>query len=97
MRLKREKVLDAVINALREAQQNVVNELEQINESTRPIGDLRDFDSLTSVMVTVHCLVTLGIKDLPSSSSLFITRRGDALTVGEVADRIIMENDKEER
>jgi hypothetical protein len=95
MKLTREKVLNAVVNALREAQQNVVGELEQINERTRPIGDLRDFDSLTSVMVTVHCLVTLGIEDIPSSPSLFITKRGDALTVGEVADRIIKEIDNE--
>jgi hypothetical protein len=46
-------------------------------------------------MVTVHCLVTLGIEDIPSSPSLFITKRGDALTVGEVADRIIKEIDNE--
>ena len=95
MKLTRDKVLGALVDALREAQQNVSDEPEQITENTRPIGDLRDFDSLTSVMVTVHCLVTLGIEDIPSSPSLFITKRGGALTVGEVADRIIKENEKE--
>ena len=89
MKLTRARVVKALVTGLREAQQDIVNEPEQIDESTRPIGDLEYFDSLTSVEVTLHCLTALGIKDLPSSSSLFISKRNEALTVGEVADRIM--------
>lgn len=89
MKLTRERVIEALVTALREAQQDIVTEPEEINESTRPIGDLKDFDSLTSVEVTVHCLAALGIEDLPSFPSLFISKRNEALTVGEVADRIM--------
>lgn len=89
MELNREMVLKALIDALQRAQQDIVEKPEQITESTQPIGDLQDFDSLTSVEVTVRCLDTLGFDETPSFSSLFISKQKEALTVGEVANRIL--------
>lgn len=89
MKLTREIVLDELINALQKAQQDIVEEPEQIDEDTIPIGDLGDFDSLTSVEVTVRCLVNLGFDELPPFPTLFINKKNEALTVGQVADRIL--------
>ncbi len=89
MNLTREKVVEVLVSALLEAQEDIDDTPQLINENTRPIGDLRDFDSLTSVEVTLYCLVTLGFEELPSFPTLFISKGSDALTVGEVADRIM--------
>lgn len=89
MKLTREIVLDELINALQEAQQDIVEEPEQIDEDTIPIGDLGDFDSLTSVEVTVSCLDNLGFDEFPSFPTLFINKKNEALAVGQVADRIL--------
>lgn len=89
MRLTREKVLESLVDTLMESQMDMADEPEQIDETTRPIGDLLQFDSLTSVVVTLHCLTALGFEELPSFPSLFIDKRGEALTVGEAADRIM--------
>lgn len=87
--MTREEVVEILISALQEAQQDIDDEPEEITESTRPIGDLRYFDSLASVVVTVHCLAALKWEDHPSFPSLFLTKSREALTVGEVADRIM--------
>ncbi len=97
MKMTREKVVEILINALQEAQQDIVDDPEEITESTRPIGDLMHFDSLASVVVTVHCLVALGWNDPPSFPSLFLGKPSEALTVGEVADRIMRLKKRQER
>jgi hypothetical protein len=89
MDITREKVVEVLVNALLEAQQDIVGSPELITENTRPIGDLKDFDSLTSVEVTLSCLSALGFEDLPSFPSLFISKQSESLTVSEVADRIM--------
>ena len=89
MKLSRQEVVGVLVNALREAQQDLSEELETIDEGTRPIGDLKAFDSLASVQVAVHCLDALDIGLTLSFPSLFIGRQNNALTVGEVADRIM--------
>lgn len=89
MKLTRGKILETLASALLEAQQDVTDSPEEITESTRPIGDLQGFDSLASVGVTLHCLIDLGFEKLPSFPSLFIGKQNNALTVGEVADRIL--------
>jgi len=89
MKMSRERVVEVLINALREAQQDVVEGREIISERTRPIGDLKDFDSLASVQVTVHCLDSLEIGSALSFPTLFIGSQNNALTVGEAADRIM--------
>ena len=88
MALNREKVLQVVVQALTEAQYDMQDNKEII-ESTRPIGDLKYFDSLASVSVTVYCLASLGYKDPLKLPSLFIDKAGNALTVGDVVDGIL--------
>ena len=94
MKLTREKILEVLITVLHEIQAVIVHQPERITEDTVPIGDLYDFDSLTSVEVTVDVLVTLGFKEseFPSYPSVFISRQQKALTVGQVADRILRLN-----
>ncbi len=91
MKLARKKVLDVLIKVLQEMQQEIHEEPEQITEDTIPIGDLYQFDSLASVAATVSTLVALGFKTdkFPSYPSLFINDQNGALTVGQVADRVL--------
>lgn len=89
MKLTREIVLEELVNALQEAQRDIVDKPVQIDENTSPIGDLLHFDSLTSVEVTVRCLVGLGFDEFPSFPTLFINKQNEVLTVGQVADRIL--------
>ena len=59
----------------------------QISESTCPIGDLEQFDSLNGVEATVELSDRLGI-DLPGINA-FVNESGTkALTVSEIADGI---------
>jgi hypothetical protein len=89
MPLTRQEVLAALLEALTQAQLDVTHEPEPIDEATRPIGDLLQFDSLTSVVVTLHCFTTLGIEHMPSIPSIFIDKQNRSLTVSEVVDRIL--------
>jgi acyl carrier protein len=96
MELTRNKIVDALITALIGIQQNIVDEPERISEETVPIGDLYNFDSLASVEATVNVLVILGFEfdEFPSYPSLFISKQQKALTVGQVADRILRLNSR---
>lgn len=89
MTISRDDALALVIQTLGEVQRDIVDGSEEINAQTRPIGDLQDFDSLTSVCATILCLEKLGISDPLEFPSLFIDKGGNALTVDEVADRIV--------
>jgi len=89
MELNREKVLQVVVQALTEAQYEIDDSNTKIIESTRPIGDLKYFDSLASVDVTIHCLESLGYKEPLKLQSLFIDKDGNALTVGDVVNIIL--------
>jgi len=91
MEIKREDVLKVVVDALKAAQYDIQEVEIEILESTKPIGDLKYFDSLTSVYVTVVCFDSLGLghDDPMKIPSLFIDSKGNALTVGEVVDRVL--------
>ena len=89
MEISREEVLQIVINALNEAQEDLCEDSIEIVEETRPIGGLACFDSLTSVAVTVRCLDALDYDDELSMPTLFIDKNGTFLTVGEVVDRFL--------
>jgi|GEM_PF-2001634 len=91
MKLARERILDLLIAVLQDIQQDIVEEPEPISENTVPIGDLQNFDSLASVEATIAVLARLGfgVDEFPSFPSLFISGQQSALTVGEVADRIL--------
>jgi hypothetical protein len=89
MELTREKAVEILIDVLVEAQQDMPDATKEINASTNPIKDLKDFDSLASVLATVHCFDALEFdmgNELPFIS-LFV-KNNKALTVGEAADRI---------
>lgn len=96
MNLTRDRILDTLIAVLQEIQQYIVDEPERVSEDTVPIGDLSDFDSLASVEATVDVLVALGfeVDEFPSYPSLFISRQQRALTVGQIADRILRLNSR---
>lgn len=91
--MDRKEILEGLLAMLRESQEDVGEEADDINEMTRPIGELRSFDSLTGVMVTARCYEKFGIETNVKGISLFVgeNKRGCpyALTVGEIADRII--------
>jgi hypothetical protein len=91
--MDRKEAIKVLVSILREYQDNIGEEVDELNESTRPIGDLRSFDSLTGVMATVHCYEKFHIESDIKGISLFVgkNQRGlpCALTVGEIADRII--------
>ena len=89
MELSREDVLNVVVNALNEAQEDFPDEAINIVEGTKPIGELAYFDSLASVVVTIRCLDALDYDDEPPMPTLFIDKNGKYLSVGEVADRIL--------
>jgi hypothetical protein len=91
MKINREDVLKVVVDALKAAQYDIQEEETEIIESTKPIGDLKYFDSLTSVYVTAVCFDSLGLghDDPMKMPSLFIDSKGNALTVGEVVDRVL--------
>jgi hypothetical protein len=90
METTRDDVLKAVINALKEAQADFPDDAITIVEGMKPIGELKFFDSLVSVGVTLRCLDALGYKDDLSMPTLFIDKHGTYLTVGEVVDRIVI-------
>jgi hypothetical protein len=88
MEINRDQVLSVVIEALKEAQLEIGEDTIEITEKTCPIGELKQFDSLTSVGVTIRCFDSLKCDDPLEIPSIFI-EKGKALTVGEVVDRIL--------
>ncbi len=91
--MNRAEVVRAVVGILREFQEDVSEAVPEITERTRPIGDLAEFDSLTGVLVTVHCFDRLLAGGGDNIQSLFVGKNAKgrlcALTVGQVADRIM--------
>lgn len=89
MKLERENVVSTLIAVLHEVQQDLGDDSAHIDENTQPIGGLSNFDSLTSVEVTVRCLGMLDFKEPPKFPSVFIDKNSQSLTVGEAANRIM--------
>jgi len=90
--MNREQMMKALITILKKNQEEIGANDDEINEDTRPIGELTSFDSQTSVLVTVRCYEELKIKSDEKMISLFIgDKKGIpyALNVGQVADRIL--------
>ena len=91
MKLTRKMVLEVLVAALEEAAMGIAENNVSVGEDTVSIGDLPEFDSLTSVEITVRCLLDLGFdeSEFPSVPTLFISKQKEALTVGQVADQIL--------
>jgi len=91
--MDRKEAIKLLVSILMEYQDARKEEVGELNESTRPIGDLRSFDSLTGVMVTLHCYEKFHIESDIKGISLFVGKNQQglpcALTVGEIADNII--------
>lgn len=88
MKHNRKEILDVLVKALQKIQQDIVDDPELIGEETVPIGDLCEFDSLASVEATVYAFNALGLEE-PSFPSIFISKDNKALTLGQVANRIL--------
>jgi len=89
--MERKDVVKKLITILMELQSEAGDDAEIINESTRPIGGIKCFDSLRGVCATVKCLEEFNI-DEEKIVSLFEGKHNEipcALTVGEVADKIL--------
>lgn len=91
MSLPRNKILETLLSILEEIHGDMVDEPESINEETKPIGDLLDFESLTSVTVTRRFFFSLGVDAEPAFSSVFIDKNR-SLSVGEAVDRVMRLN-----
>ena len=90
--MERDFVVKTLIALLMEIQGQVCEdgEVEEIDITTRPIGGMKNFDSLLGEYATVRCFKKFEIKDDGSTLSLLANKKdGVALTVGEIADRII--------
>jgi len=91
--MDRKEALSLVVSIIEEIQRESGEDSEEISETTRPIGGLSGFDSLTGVILTVHCFEKFGIKNDENRVSLCegINKSGHpcALSVGEIADRIL--------
>lgn len=91
--MDRKEIVKALIEILKENQSIIGEEVGEINEKTRPIGDLIKFDSLMSVDVTVTCCVKFEISDDKKILSLFVGENDKgfpyALNISEVADLVL--------
>lgn len=96
--MNRDEVMKALVEILAELQElvrDVAEDSENISEITKPVGGLRQFDSLTGVEASVMCFERFEIpeKKRVKVQSLFVgddhEGRPYALTVGEVVERIM--------
>ena len=94
--MEKNEVVGMLIKILKENQKEIGEEVGDINEKTRPIGDLLKFDSLMSVAVTVTCCKIFGISDDKNIQTLFVGENDNgfpcALSVGQVADLVLTLN-----
>ena len=83
--MNKEEVLKNVIQVLDQLQKDIGRQAVRMSASTRPIGDLEQFDSLNGVEATVEIADKLNV-ELPGVS-VFVDETGTrALSVSEIAD-----------
>lgn len=70
---------------LSEIQELNGEEVPEVEDETRPMGDLADFDSLTAVEATTQLSERLSWELDPT---LFWEKDGTPLKIGEIVDRI---------
>lgn len=90
--MEREYVVKTLIAILKEIQGQVSEDgiVEEVDINTRPIGGMKYFDSLLGEYATVRCFEKFDITDDGKTLSLLADKKtGEALTVGEIVDRII--------
>jgi len=79
-----ESALMKAINSVEKASGRVSSKLDS---GMRPIGDLRDFDSLNGVEVTIEVSSDLGI-DVPFNDVFVDEKKGQSLTIAQAAHRL---------
>lgn len=86
--MEKQEVITKVVQAVSEVQQVSGRAIGDIGSSTRPVGDLEGFDSLSGVEATVVLSESLGV-NLPDDFNPFVSKDGrKALTVNEIADSL---------
>lgn len=79
-----EALLIKAINAVEKASGRMPSKLDS---GMRPIGDLKDFDSLNGVEVTIEVSTSLGA-DVPFNDVFIDDKKGRSLTIAQSARRL---------
>ena len=86
--MERQEIVAAVVQTVAQVQEASGRSSAGIGASTRPVGGVEGFDSLSGVEATVMLSESLGV-DLPEDYNPFISNDGKrALSVGEIADSL---------
>ena len=86
--LTKKQIRAAIEKVLRQVQAASGRECPDITHTTKPIGDLDEFDSLMAVEATVLLEQELNITLAEGTPFISATGRKRALTVAEIIDRI---------
>ena len=86
--MDKQEVVTKVVQTVAHVQETSGRSSADIGASTRPVGGLEGFDSLSGVEATVMLSESLGV-ELPEDYNPFISTDGKrALSVGEIADTL---------
>ena len=86
--MERHDIVAKVVQTVAQVQEMSGRSSADIGASTRPVGGVEGFDSLSGVEATVMLSESLGV-DLPEDYNPFISNDGKrALSVGEIADNL---------
>ena len=86
--MDRQDIVTKVVQTVAQVQEVSGRSSAGIGLSTRPVGGVNGFDSLSRVEATVMLSESLGV-DLPDDYNPFISNDGKrALSVGEIADNL---------
>lgn len=98
--MTKDDVVNDLITLLEELQKDIGDESCTINLETRPLLEIKHFDSLAAISFSLSCAARFGIdenkifgeKEMANGLFTKVNKAGknvEALTVSEVADRII--------
>ena len=86
--MDKQEIVTKVVQTLAHVQEVSGRSSAGIGASTRPVGGVEGFDSLSGVEATVMLSESLGV-DLPEDYNPFISNDGKrALSVSEIADNL---------
>jgi acyl carrier protein len=86
--MKRQEIITKVVQTIVHIQEESGRSSADIGVSTRPVGGVEGFDSLSGVEATVMLSESLGVR-LPEDYNPFISKDGKrALSVREIADSL---------
>ena len=86
--MEKQDIVTKVVQTVAQVQEMSGRSSADIGASTRPVGGVEGFDSLSGVEATVMLSESLGV-DLPEDYNPFISNDGKrALSVGEIADNL---------